>query len=119
MTRSQTRGKPYSEGIVSKNKRSESKREESLRTTVQDEPEIYDEITPTEPMTVDKQRKPRRKMLPAPIEKLDEFSVADYLKDLSTLWIVSWPSCSCNPQISFRISSCYETNQRKGSELRG
>ena len=82
-TRSKTRGKPYSEGITSKNKRSESRKEENLRSIVQDVPETYEEeiSTPT-PMTVDKQRKPRRKMLPAPIEKLDEFSVADYLKDL-------------------------------------
>ena len=49
-----------------------------------EEPEVQpstsqSEPTPTAPNAV---KKPRRKLLPAPIESVNEFQVADYLKDL-------------------------------------
>jgi hypothetical protein len=54
--------------------RSESVREELNRTNV---PDI--EMGEVESSKV---KKPRRKMLPAPIEQLTEFNVANYLRDL-------------------------------------
>src|SRR5205823_7229345 len=65
-------------------KQSESRREENLRIPQQNlEAPMDFEFTPFEisaPPT--KKKKPRRKMIPAPIEQLNEFNVATYLQDL-------------------------------------
>ena len=55
-----------------------------LQDAEMEEPEVQPstsqpERTSTPATTV---RKPRRKLLPAPIESLNEFQVADYLRDL-------------------------------------
>ena len=53
--------------------RSESQKEEQTRLV----PDV--EMQDAEPL---KSKKVRRKMLPAPIEQLTEFNVANYLRDL-------------------------------------
>ena len=85
-----TRSTPYPTGPVSKNRRprrSESNREETLRIPINN-PDVTMEYVeePTQPNNVTptgvKEKKPRKKMLPAPIEQLTEFNVATYLQDL-------------------------------------
>ena len=39
-------------------------------------------IVPTPPANNPKERKPRRKMMPAPIENVTEFDIAKYISDL-------------------------------------
>lgn len=99
-----SRSTPYPSGAVSKNRRpkqSESRKEEELlfdtsSTPMEEdviiEPETESEPEPT-PAPIKKKggrpkadpnapKKPRRKMMPAPIESLTEFQVASYLQDL-------------------------------------
>src|SRR6266536_1664007 len=82
-----TRERSY-EAPVSPSKRrkqSESRKEESLRMSPQDVEAPMDfEFTPfgTTAPHATKEKKPRRKMIPAPIEQLNEFNVATYLQDL-------------------------------------
>jgi len=86
-----TRTGPYPSNPVLVNKRPrksrklESQREEALRVPIVDDDEEMDTTVPIAPApvaTVSKPSRPRRKMLPAPIEKLDEFNIATYLQDL-------------------------------------
>ena len=86
-TRTKFYSKPYPSKPVSKNRRprkSESRKEETLRVPVADVNENMDAvpIAPIPVTTTPNVTKPRRKMLPAPIEKLDEFNIATYLQDL-------------------------------------
>ena len=65
-------------------KQSESRREENLKIPQQNlETPMDFEFTPFEtPAPLAKEKKPRRKMIPAPIKQLNKFNVATYLQDL-------------------------------------
>ena len=92
---------PYPRGATSKNRRvtrSESRREQELRDntranqtgtyespfTVDEEMDdvAYDEPTEVKVENAPKVKRPRYKMMPAPIESLTEFNVATYLQNL-------------------------------------
>jgi hypothetical protein len=76
---------PYLTNVVSKNKRGRKPKSESLQEELLRIPETQNEQMETTlipPVQSSKPKKSKRKMLPAPIEKLDEFNMASYLQDL-------------------------------------
>jgi hypothetical protein len=76
---------PYPANVVSKNKRGRKPKSESLQEELLRVPEPQNEqmeTIPIPPVESSRPKKSQRKMLPAPIEKLDEFNVASYLQDL-------------------------------------
>src|SRR3984957_12479968 len=80
------RAKPYPTELISKNKRTlrlEFRKEQELLTpTVQDIPMEDFEENVAQPIPTTYVKKPRRKLLPAPIEQLNEFNVSEYLQNL-------------------------------------
>ena len=82
-----TRASFYPKNPESKNrrftKRSESNREETLRTPAYVPPvELPEEEMPDATPKTTTTKKPKRRLLPAPIEQLTEFNVANYLSQL-------------------------------------
>jgi len=73
-------------------------------------------VVPTPPANTPKERKPRRKMMPAPIENVTEFDIAKYISDLPCGLSIGQASSQIPKYRTAMLKSCRRTREANYAE---